>query len=161
MYKFIKTVLLVLCFIQSGIEGKAQVKTGNDSIDYTIQTHVEQTSILKRNEMEITEKTVLDIVDALPAFGVFKDSYFTTGIPLNGVINGESADALFQISIRQRITKSRLPFNTFLYLTYSQKSFWNIYAESSPFRDNNYNPALGFGKYIIHNNKFKGTVFIQ
>lgn len=118
MYKFIKTVLLVLCFIQSGIEGKAQVKTGNDSIDYTIQTHVEQTSILKRNEMEITEKTVLDIVDALPAFGVFKDSYFTTGIPLNGVINGESADALFQISIRQRITKSRLPFNTFLYLTY-------------------------------------------
>lgn len=161
MYKSIKITLLVLCLIFWRIECKAQVKTKNDSLDYTIQTHIEQTSVLKRNELGITEKTVLEIVDALPAFGVFKDSYFITGIPLNGAINSETADALFHISIRQRITKSRLPFNTFLYLTYSQKSFWNIYAESSPFRDNNYNPALGFGKYIIHNNKFKGTVFIQ
>lgn len=104
---------MVLCLIFWRIECKAQVKTKNDSLDYTIQTHIEQTSVLKRNELGITEKTVLEIVDALPAFGVFKDSYFITGIPLNGAINSETADALFHISIRQRITKSRLPFNTF------------------------------------------------
>lgn len=143
------------------IQLNAQRLTGNDSIDNIIHTHIRHTPFYKNSQIEVDEEEILKIMDALPAFGVFKDNYFTTGIPLNTSIDRNSADAMFQISIRHRLTRSRLPFNTFLYLTYTQKSFWDIYAESAPFRDNNYNPALGIGKYIIHNNKFKGTAFLQ
>ena len=68
---------------------------------------------------------------------------------------------MFQISIRHRLTKSILPFGTFAYLTYTQKSFWNIYAESSPFRDTNYNPGVGLAKVILHKNRLLGVAFIQ
>ena len=97
----------------------------------------------------------------MPAFGVYKDMFFVSGIPLNHRVTDNTADALFQISIRQRLTKSYFPFNSFLYLTYNQRSFWNIYAKSSPFRDTNYNPGIGFGAYLISDNKLKGAAFIQ
>lgn len=54
-----------------------------------------------------------------------------------------------------------MPFNSFLYLTYTQKSFWDIYTESAPFRDINYNPSIGIGRYIIRNNTLLGTAFLQ
>lgn len=140
---------------------KAQTISASDSIEQLIQERMEGNVFFRKNEITVDEKDVMKLADALPAFGVYKDTYFTTGIPLNESVNRNTADVMFQISIRQRLTKSRLPFNTFLYLTYTQKSFWDIYADSAPFRDNNYNPAIGLGKYIIHNNKFKGTVFLQ
>ncbi len=162
MIKGSKIIFLLLIFIQlTGLESMAQEMTGNDSIYNIIRSHLEHTTFYKKDQIEVEEEEVLKVIDALPAFGVFKDTYFTTGIPLNGSINRNTADALFQISIRHRLTKSRLPFNTFLYITYTQKSFWDVYADSAPFRDSNYNPSIGLGKYIIHDNKFKGTAFLQ
>lgn len=162
MSKNLKIATLLIFLLQLSVfQSEAQKMTGNDSIDNVIRIHLKQTPFYKKNQIEVNEEDVLKVIDARPAFGVFKDTYFSTGIPLNGSIDRNTADALFQISIRHRLTKSRLPFNTFLYLTYTQKSFWDIYADSAPFRDNNYNPALGLGKYIIHDNKFKGTAFLQ
>ena len=73
--------------------------------------------------------------------------------PTNRKIDKHSADAKFQISIRQRLTKSILPFKTFLYLTYTQRSFWDIYGKSSPFLDNNFNPGLSLSKALIYRNQ--------
>lgn len=53
------------------------------------------------------------------------------------------------------LRKSILPFNTFLDVTYTQKSFWDIYRTSLPFPDNNFNPGLSIGKLIIRNNQLK------
>lgn len=139
----------------------SQNTTFRDSLDNVIEKRLQETVLHKHEQLEIEEDDVLKLADALPAFGVYKDTYFTTGIPLNKKIDKNSADVLFQISIRHRLTKSRLPFNTFLYLTYTQKSFWDLYAESAPFRDSNYNPGIGLGKYIIHNNTLKGGAFLQ
>ncbi len=111
--------------------------------------------------LEINEEDLINMLDKQPAFAVFKDAFFITGIPLHGPINNKTADAMFQVSIRQRLTKSYLPFNFFGYLTFSQKAFWDIYSESSPFRDLNFNPGLGVGKYLIKDNKLVGAVFIQ
>lgn len=118
-------------------------------------------SEFKTNQLDMTEEDVVRRMDALPAFSIYKDNFFITGISLHDRLNSKSADAKYQISFRQRLTTSRLPFNSFLYLTYTQKSFWNIYKQSSPFRDNNYNPGIGLGRYIISDNKLKGAVFIQ
>lgn len=133
----------------------------SDSIEHIMQIQMVGNIPYKKNQPKVKEQDVLTMADALPAFALYKDTYFTTGIPLNQTINRNTADAMFQISIRHRLTKSRLPFNSFLYMTYTQKSFWNIYADSAPFRDNNYNPSIGIGRYIIRNNTLIGTAFLQ
>lgn len=133
----------------------------NDSIASEYDKAMQDPHIFKPRHFEVSENELLKMTDRLPAFAVYRDTYFVTGIPLNQEITNESADAAFQISIRQRLTKSVLPFKTFAYLTYTQKSFWDIYAESSPFRDTNYNPGLGLGKYLIYNKKLVGAIFAQ
>lgn len=133
----------------------------NDSLTHIYDKAMSEPNIFKPKHLEITEDDVLKLTDRLPAFAVYRDTYFVTGIPLDEKITNNSADATFQISIRQRLTKSVLPFKTFLYLTYTQKSFWDIYAESSPFRDTNYNPGIGLGKYLIRNSRLVGASFIQ
>lgn len=116
---------------------------------------------LKHKPIEVSDELVRKVLDRQAPFAVYKDNYMVTGIPLNKSINRKSADAFFQFSIRHRVTKSVLPFNSFLYITYSQKSFWDIYDESSPFRDTNYNPGLGIGRYVIKGNKLKGAMMVS
>ena len=122
-----------------------------------IKTKIEQ----ERQGLAMSEDEIISYMDGLPPFSIYKDNYFITGVPLNREIDGETADAKFQISIRHRLTRSRLPFNTFLYLTYTQKSFWDIYRDSAPFKDSNYNPGIGLGRYVIVNNRLTGAIFLQ
>ena len=112
-------------------------------------------------EIKSNEDSIIMVKEKEPSFAVYRDNYFITGIPLNKSTNRNTADAKFQFSIRQRISNTVLPFNSFLYLTYTQKSFWNIYSESSPFRDSNYNPGIGLGRHAFYKGKFMGTVFAQ
>jgi phospholipase A1 len=122
---------------------KNQIDTGR--VDFT-----------KSMYLEIDEQQVLDLLDRQPSFGMYKDNYFTTGVPTNKKIDQYTADAKFQISIYQRLTKTVLPFNSLLMLTYTQKSFWDIYQESYPFADNNYNPGLALAKPLVVDNKLRG-----
>lgn len=118
-------------------------------------------STLQHKPIEVSDQLVRKVLDRQAAFAVYKDNYMVTGIPLDKSINRKSADAFFQFSIRHRVTRSILPFNSFLYITYSQKSFWDIYDESSPFRDTNYNPGIAIGRYVIKDNKLKGAVALS
>lgn len=158
-----KSGVLILLFMISVCMSAQEsfMYVDNDSIRQLYIEAMKDNNIFKPKHIEISEKEALRIADRFPSFAVFKDTYFVTGIPLDEKVNRQSADAMFQISIRQRLTKSVLPFNTFLYLTYTQKSFWDIYAESSPFRDTNYNPGLGVGRAIFYKNRLVGGMFIQ
>ncbi len=154
--------LLILFVLVSRISAQEDyIYMTNDSLRQEYDKAMQDPHIFKPRHFKISEKDAIKLADKLPAFAVYKDTYFVTGVPLNQKITNESADATFQISIRQRLTKSVLPFKTFAYLTYTQKSFWDIYAESSPFRDTNYNPGLGLGKYIFHQHKLVGAAFAQ
>lgn len=133
----------------------------NDSLLQKYDEAMRNPNIFKPKHLEISEEDALKIADRLPAFAVYRDTYFVTGVPLNKEITNNSADASFQVSIRHRLTKSVLPLKSFLYLTYTQKSFWDIYAESSPFKDTNYNPGLGLGKYLFYKNRLVGAAFAQ
>lgn len=137
------------------------ISVASDSMKLEYKKMMQDPNIFKPRQFEISEDELLRMADKLPSFAVYKDTYFVSGVPLNEEITNESADATFQISIRQRLTKSVLPFKTFAYLTYTQKSFWDIYAESSPFRDTNYNPGIGLGKYLFYNSKLVGAAFAQ
>lgn len=122
---------------------------------------MQSVEMLKHKPIEVTEDLVRSVLDKQAAFAVYKDNYMVTGVPLNKPVTRQTADAFFQFSIRHRVTKSVLPFNSFLYLIYSQKSFWDIYDESSPFHDTNYNPGIGIGRYVIRDNKLKGAIMLS
>ena len=83
---------------------------------------------------------------------MYKDIYFITGVPTNKTISSATADVKYQISFKQLITRNTLLWDTHLFFTYSQKAFWNIYEESSPFTEINFNPSVGLGK-VFYNKK--------
>jgi phospholipase A1 len=120
------------------------------------QLDTSKTDIKHPLYLKINDFNILGLLDRQPSFGMYKDNYIITGVPLNREINKYTADVKFQLSIRQRLTKTVLPYNTFLMLTYTQKSFWDVYVKSAPFRDSNYNPGLILVKPVIHRNYLYG-----
>lgn len=100
-------------------------------------------------------------MDKRPYFTLFKDNYFLVGAPLGTKPTKENSNVKFQISISQRLTKSTLPFNTYLYLTYTQKVIWNVFEKSMPMKDMNFNPGIGLGRMIIHKDKVIGFSYFQ
>ncbi len=97
----------------------------------------------------ITKDSINSILKKSPSFTIYQDNYFLTGVPSNEAVTKKTADAKFQISFKERLTNAELPFSTYMFLTYTQKSFWNIYEKSSPFSETNYNPAIGIGKFLV------------
>ncbi|WP_431133875.1 phospholipase A [Psychroserpens mesophilus] len=109
------------------------------------------------NSQVYTKQEINDSIKKQPYFSIHKNNYFITGVPINKSINRNTANAKYQISFKQILTRSKLPLETFLYLTYTQKSFWNIYKESFPFSDINFNPSIALGKIIYDKEeKLKG-----
>ena len=67
---------------------------------------------------------VYNRLESVPPFGIYKDNYIVTGSSFSGgKLTKNNSDAKFQISIRHRLIKGVLPFHTYLFLTYTQKSF--------------------------------------
>ncbi len=166
MKLFPKLILVVLSLFLSlfnvnGQDNKQCIDTIGDSpkrIDLLIKERV----LKERSSLEISEDDVRRKLDSTHSFGILKDNYFITGNSLNKQINVDNADVKYQISFRQRFSNSYLPFNTFVFISYTQKSFWSIYKKSSPFRDTNFNPGIGFGRYLISDdNNYIGSVFLQ
>lgn len=96
----------------------------------------------------LTKEEVHQYFQEAPLFSMYKDNYFITGVPLNTAITRKTADIKYQISIQQRVTRKPLLWDTQLILSYTQKSFWDIWDKSSPFKDINFNPAAGLYKAI-------------
>lgn len=105
--------------------------------------------------------SIINKLDALPPFGIYKDNFFIVGTQMFTTPTRWNSDAKFQVSIRHRLTNSTLPFKTYLYLTYTQKAFWDVFKESFPFRDLNYNPAVGIGKALVYKNRLLGSIALQ
>lgn len=130
-------ILSIICII-SGITGMAQiVSISRDAID---------ADSVRRN------------FDNRPYFGFYKDNYFIFGTSVGDKPTEKNTNIKFQISVLQRLTKSTLPWNTYLYLFYTQKCFWNIIEESMPMTDLNFNPGIGLGKPLLVKDRFIGNL---
>ena len=121
--------------------------------------------ILKEKNEAVKEKYNADSVraelDKMPYFTLFRDNYFSGGIPLGTKPTGHNSDVKFQLSISQRLTKSKLPFDSYLFIQYTQKAFWDVFRESLPMRDLNFNPGIGLGHLIIRHNKYIGKAYLM
>lgn len=96
--------------------------------------------------------------DLGPYFGLYKDNYFIVGAPVGYKATKENSDVKFQISISQRLTRATLPWGTYLYLFYTQKCFWNVFENSMPMTDLNFNPGIGWSKPLFARDRFIGKV---
>lgn len=114
------------------------------------------------NQREFTDSLRDELINA-PYFGIFKDNYFTIGTSIGPKANKHNSDVKFQISIAQRITKTTLPGNSFIFLMYTQKTFWNIFEKSLPMRDLNFNPGIGWSFPFFSKGRFAGkaTLLIE
>ncbi|MCM1376911.1 MAG: phospholipase A [Clostridium sp.] len=93
-----------------------------------------------------------------PYFGLYKDNYFTVGTALGKKPTATNSDVKFQISLSIRLTNATLPWNTFLFLMYTQKTFWNVFENSMPMRDMNFNPGLGWTKPFFNKGRYLGKM---
>ncbi len=93
-----------------------------------------------------------------PYFGLYKDNYFIFGPSIGPKPTKQNTNIKFQISIAQRLTRSTLPWGTYLYLFYSQKCFWNVLENSMPMTDLNFNPGIGLTKPLFVKNRYIGKM---
>ncbi len=121
-----------------------------------------------KGQIVTTEKSSVEIADSIraeldsrPYFSLYKDVYFVGGTVLGGKPDGYNSDVKFQISFQQRLTKSVLPFHTYLYLFYSQKAIWHVFRNSLPFHDLNFNPGIGLSKHIVLKNRLVGKLTVM
>ena len=114
--------------------------------------------IVSIGDDSINTDSVRRAFDDGPYFGLYKDNYFIVGVPVGEKITRQNSNIKFQISIAQRLTRSSLPFGTYLYLFYSQKCFWNIFEDSMPMTDLNFNPGIGLTKPLFVKGRFVGKV---
>lgn len=105
----------------------------------------------------LTTDSVLRDFSNQPYFGLYKDNYFIFG-PNLPKANKHNTNIKFQISIAQRLTRSTLPWGTYLYLFYSQKCFWNVLENSMPMTDLNFNPGIGLTKPLFVKNRYIGKL---
>ena len=108
-----------------------------------------QAQIVTNSSTGYIADSIREELDKRPYFSLYKDTYFVGGTVLGGEPTQHNSDVKFQISFQQRLTKSNLPWNTYIYLFYTQKAIWNVLERSLPFHDLNFNPGVGLSKHII------------
>ena len=119
------------------------------------------TKVLGKEQKAFNVDSIIRDFDSRPFFGIYKDNYFALGTALNHKPTEFNSDVKFQISFRQRLTKSVLPFHSYIFLSYSQKAMWNIFEESLPFHDLNFNPGIGVQAPIFNKNRLIGNALIM
>ena len=64
--------------------------------------------LAKGPEESYNADSIRAILDKSPYFTLFKDNYFIGGIPIGNKPTARNSDVKFQLSIAQRLTKSKL-----------------------------------------------------
>lgn len=114
--------------------------------------------VVPGSDREVNTDSIRRAFDDSPYFGLYKDNYFVFGPPVGQKITKENTNIKFQISVAQRLTRSVLPWGTYLFLFYTQKCFWNVLENSMPMTDLNFNPGIGLTKPLFLRDRFVGKL---
>lgn len=155
-----KKVFFCILFISECIVLTAQEKTEHkgvyiDSLIVTVRDRI-AASIPVYNA-----DSVRRVIESAPYFTLYKDNYFIGGTVIGDKITAANSNVKFQLSISQKLTRSKLPFDTYLFIQFTQKTIWNVLEESLPMHDMNFNPGIGLGHLIIHRNNYVGNAFLM
>lgn len=97
-------------------------------------------------------------MDIGPFFGLYKDNYFAVGTDPFHTPNKYNSGIKFQLSIAQRLTNATLPWGTYIYLFFTQKVFWEVFQDSMPMSDLNFNPGIGWSKPFFIKDRYTGKL---
>ncbi|KAF2509732.1 phospholipase A [Flavobacterium arcticum] len=117
--------------------------------------------ISAQNKLVTDSISFKNIIKEMPSFTIYGDNYLITGSTLGKTPDSDNSDAKFQIGFKQRLTNSALPWNTYAFFTYRQIAFWDIYKESVPFREINYNPGFAIMKPFFKNSRLNEILMFQ
>lgn len=117
------------------------------------------TQLGKEKERFDVDSIVQDF-DNRPYFGIFKDNFFAVGTSLNHKPDEQNSDMKFQVSIRQRLTKSILPLHSHLFLSFSLNAMLSM-SSSYPLHDQTLNPGIGVQKLIVYKDRLIGKATIM
>ena len=108
----------------------------------------------------VTENTdsIKKSMDIGPFFGLYKDNYFAVGTDPFHMPNKYNSGIKFQLSISQRLTNATLPWGTYIYLFFTQKVFWEVFQDSMPMSDLNFNPGIGWSKPFFIKDRYSGKL---
>lgn len=137
----IKKIIVVFCTIIAAFSTKAQIIPMPDQKEFV--------DSLKHE------------FDFGPYFGLYKDNYFTAGTKPFAKPTGTNSDVKFQISLAIRLTKNVLPWDSYLFLQYTQKAFWNVFQNSMPMHELNYNPGIGWARPFFSKGRYLGKLTIM
>lgn len=126
---------------------------------FSIARHV-CAQIVNEPSVEISSDSIRRAMDDGPYFGLYKDNYFIFGTAVGPRPTRQNTNIKFQISIAQRLTKTVMPWHSYLFLFYSQKCFWNVLEKSMPMTDLNFNPGIGLAKPLFVKNRFIGKALL-
>lgn len=116
--------------------------------------------LLKRGETENTD-SIKKVMDIGPFFGLYKDNYFAVGTDPFHRPTSTNSGVKFQLSISQRLTNATLPWGTYIYLFFTQKVFWEIFQNSMPMSDLNFNPGIGWSKPFFIKDRYSGKMTLM
>lgn len=160
--RFCLLFLLLFAFVLSVEDVSAKVPQDTSRVTLFREKTDRILTEIFRPEPELNNPdSIIKQVDKLPPFGIYKDNFFVAGTEMLKKPTKDNSDAKFQVSIRHILTKSVLPFKTHLFLTYTQVAYWDIFKESFPFRDLNFNPTIGLGRHLVHSNRYVGGLLLQ
>jgi len=159
MPKFKLLIVLVTCNLMSLHAQEPETPMKKGAIIDSIRTMIiERIDELRPN---YNADSVRHELENGPYFTLFKDNYFIGGVPVGDKIMASNSNVKFQLSIMQKLTRSNLPFDTYLFIQFSQKTIWNVLQKSMPMRDLNFNPGIGLGHIIVYKNKYMGRAFLM
>jgi phospholipase A1 len=113
---------------------------------------------------QVSEKAGNSVIDSLkrqPPFTIYGDNYIITGTNIGNKTTASHSDAKFQFGFKQLLAEFDGFYQSFLFFTYRQITFWDIYQKSFPFRASNYNPSLVLGKMLLKNSSPAGGIWFS
>lgn len=122
--------------------------------------HYSAAQIVSADSTVIDADSLRRDFDRQPYFGLYKDNYFIFGTSIGPRPTKENSNVKFQLSIAQRLTRSILPWDTYLFLFYTQKVQWNVCEKSFPMADINFNPGIGLVKPLFVKDRFIGKAMV-
>lgn len=107
---------------------------------FTVSAKQTELLLSNRNEKNHSNAHLSASKSRYPIIGMWKQNYMATGFATNKPVSQYTSDIKFQLSVALRLWSIKDKVDIFA--TYTQRSLWDIYQKSCPFRENAYNPGF-------------------
>ncbi len=107
------------------------------------------------------EKSIREELDKEPSFSAFKDNLGLIGTTIGSKPTSTNSDATFQLSVMQRLSDSKMLWDSHFFFQFTMSCFLNVFEPSFPLHDMSINPGIGLNKYLFKDGKYIGQGYLM